>query len=150
MNPWPKDEIQRKTKGRQKGIVLTMEGKRMNHETGQGHLVPGKVAHLETDERLSTASDMLGGAWGRQVKKMSLRRTSQEKKQKRPRRCWRCLQTLRPAEVTGANSQHVGPVSSTPLPPHSQADGSFSFFQELFGIFIHLARPGFSCSMRDL
>ena len=65
MNPWPKDEIQRKTKGRQRAIVLTIEGKRMNHETGQGHLVPGKAAHLETDERLSTASDMPGGGLGR-------------------------------------------------------------------------------------
>ena len=32
-----------------------MEGKRTNHEMGQGHLVPGRVAHLETDGRLSTA-----------------------------------------------------------------------------------------------
>ena len=129
MNAWPKDKIQRKTKERQKGIVLTREGKRTNHEMGQGHLVLGRVAHLETDGRLSTASGMPGGAWGGQVKKMSLRRTSQETKQQRPRRCWRCLQTLRPAEVTGVNFQHVGPMSSAPLPPYSQIDSSFSFFQ---------------------
>ena len=50
-----------------------MEDKRMNHEMGQGHLVRGKAAHLETDGRLSTASDVPGGTWGGQVKKKSLR-----------------------------------------------------------------------------
>ena len=57
-------------------------------------------------------------------KMMGLRKDSQETKQLHSGRYSRCLQTPRPAEVTGADPQHTGVVSSAPLPPRSQVNSS--------------------------